>query len=100
MVFLKNLMKALGISADTSRESVVRGSDTTKEQNPDTPEQEIACPRCGYTMKEPDWRCPKCYCEFANYNFDTGTLTGEPIAAKQKGRANSPASAGKATSKK
>ena len=29
-----------------------------------TNDQKSVCPKCGYHLKEPDWRCPECYYEF------------------------------------
>jgi rubrerythrin len=30
----------------------------------------LKCPRCGYAMEYPDWRCPECFYEFPEYDFD------------------------------
>ncbi len=30
---------------------------------------QIKCPRCGYVLEYPDWRCPECYYEFPDYEF-------------------------------
>ncbi len=43
----------------------------------------LKCPQCGFIMSEPDWRCPKCYCEFDNYDFDTKQIDGTPKAKEQ-----------------
>jgi len=29
----------------------------------------IRCPRCGYVLEYPDWRCPECYYEFPDYEY-------------------------------
>jgi len=29
----------------------------------------IKCPRCGYVLEYPDWRCPECYYEFPDYEY-------------------------------
>jgi len=36
----------------------------------------IKCPQCGHIMNEPDWRCPNCYHEFDDYNFDSHKYSG------------------------
>ncbi|KPJ89818.1 MAG: hypothetical protein AMS17_00395 [Spirochaetes bacterium DG_61] len=28
------------------------------------------CPRCGHVMEFPDWRCPECFYEFPDYEFE------------------------------
>lgn len=57
-----------------------------KSKNRETPEnkpnKEMKCPKCGYLILEPDWRCPECFCEFDNYDFDTNQLKGVPKAKK------------------
>ena len=56
-----------------------RGNDLTKEEGSTmSSESELKCPNCGYIMNEPDWRCPKCYCEFVNYDFDKNQIIGSP----------------------
>lgn len=29
----------------------------------------IRCPRCGFVLEYPDWRCPECYYEFPDYEY-------------------------------
>lgn len=57
-----------------------------QSKNKVTPEnksnKEMKCPKCGYLLPEPDWRCPECYCEFDNYDFDTSQLKGVPKVKK------------------
>jgi rubrerythrin len=32
--------------------------------------QKLKCPRCGHTMEFPDWRCPECFYEFPDFDFE------------------------------
>jgi hypothetical protein len=32
--------------------------------------EQYTCPKCGFELSEPSWRCPKCYHEFESYRFD------------------------------
>ncbi len=43
-----------------------------------------SCPRCGYQLWKPDWRCPECYYEFADNEavLDAGKVRSEMISAQ------------------
>ena len=93
MKSLKNLIwRALGRYVDASGDS---GGRTINEESPTRTqtsrtkmplnERQLKCPGCGYVMRKPDWRCPECYCEFENYNFDSGIFEGKSIVASIKG---------------
>lgn len=30
---------------------------------------QIKCPKCGYVLDYPDWRCPECFYEYPDYEF-------------------------------
>jgi len=29
----------------------------------------VKCPKCGYKLEYSEWRCPECYYEFPDYDF-------------------------------
>ena len=39
----------------------------------------VRCPKCGFTLEFPDWRCPECFYEFPDFDFtgDEGTDESE-----------------------
>lgn len=84
MEFLRTLMQAFGRPTAVSRASSEQTSEASEEGEQNLRTQIEVCPRCGNAIEKDDWRCSDCYCEFGNFNFDTGKLEGEPIAAKQE----------------
>ena len=30
----------------------------------------VKCPKCGFILEYPEWRCPECFYEFPEYDFD------------------------------
>jgi len=41
-----------------------------QEKNEKKEASKIKCPKCGYVLDYPEWRCPECYYEFRDYKFE------------------------------
>ncbi len=42
------------------------------ERRRETEAGAVRCPKCGYVLAFPDWRCPECYYEFPDYGEEGG----------------------------
>ncbi len=33
-------------------------------------QETVKCPKCGFVLEYPEWRCPECYYEFPDYELE------------------------------
>ena len=60
----KTLVGSLDGAALTVRMYSADRKTKQKETN------EIRCPKCGFVLEYPEWRCPECYYEFPDFELE------------------------------
>jgi lipopolysaccharide biosynthesis regulator YciM len=63
----KNLCEKL-----KNRDLAVRMYDV-QEKKKEREAEKIRCPKCGFVLEFPEWRCPDCYYEFPDFGFEDDT---------------------------
>ncbi len=63
----KNLCEKL-----KNRDLSVRMYDV-QEKKKEREAETIRCPKCGFVLEFPEWRCPDCYYEFPDFGFEDDT---------------------------
>lgn len=58
-----DILKTFSVTVKTQSNKKVSKKSNDQKNREDTSSKN-KCPKCGYIMDEPDWRCPECYYEF------------------------------------
>ncbi|RKX94590.1 MAG: hypothetical protein DRP55_10840 [Spirochaetes bacterium] len=68
---VKKLSKedAEGIVSELEGIEVITKIYSHEDKIKEAQSNKIRCPRCGYVLEYPDWRCPECYYEFPDYEY-------------------------------